>query len=374
MGSFTERSCPKPISRVPAKDLSIGVTLHELLIYIAAPCTIITGFFSLVLVFKHLCRYTKPTEQRQIVRLIITPAIFAVFSLLALIFYDENEYITPLPDLYEAFALACLFILFTHYAQEPTTIHHNGNVETTKNLDSGHVEGLQKAWVAVFQYPVVKTILTIATEASLATGKYCASSRSVHFAHIWIVVIGDISLVVCFLAILEFYKTQKAHMTVHKPLLKLLSFKLIVFIIFVQNLVFNFISIPDGLSADDTVAPRDIKYGLPAFLVCVEMVFFSLFFFFSFGSRIYHPSKRHPEPREHFLVALFHVLNPADVIRDIAKMFSMALSGQKKSSGGFGGSSSRHGGHRSSRHGHHPRYEHRSGHGHRMRQYEAPRY
>lgn len=164
-------------------------------------------------------------------------------------------------------------------------------------------------------------------------------------------------------------------MTVHKPLLKLLSFKLIVFIIFVQNLVFNFISIPDGLSADDTVAPRDIKYGLPAFLVCVEMVFFSLFFFASFGSRIYHPSKRRPEPREHFLVALFHVLNPADVIRDIAKMFSMALSGQKMSSGGFGGSSSRHGsGHRSSRHGHVPRYEHRSGHGHRMRQYEAPRY
>ena len=38
----------------------------------------------------------------------------------------------------------------------------------------------------VFAYPVVKTILFIAQEASQAAGTFCFTSNSVHFANIWV--------------------------------------------------------------------------------------------------------------------------------------------------------------------------------------------
>ncbi|EOD52494.1 putative duf300-domain-containing protein [Neofusicoccum parvum UCRNP2] len=323
LGGLRNKTCPAPVSSVEAEPLSIGITLHNLLVYIAIPCVVLTAVISLFLIFKHLHRYTRPSEQRQIVRMVFTPVVFGVFALLALNFYDAHEYLMPLPDLYEAYALACLFVLFVHYTRDPTLQDAWGPKRTnTRNEFDGVAPNLKKTWIMVFQYPIVKTILTIAQLASTATGTYCVASNSVHFGHIWIVVIGSASLVVCFMTILRFYKENKALMTIHKPMLKLLSFKLVVFVIFVESLIFNFIPTPTGLSSNGTVSPRDIKYGIPSFLVCFEMIFFSLLFHFTFRSRMYHPSQRGGSSSMTVLAAAWDAANPSDLIRDIAEMFS----------------------------------------------------
>ncbi|KAF9636100.1 putative duf300-domain-containing protein [Lasiodiplodia theobromae] len=315
-------TCPAPISDAEAKPLSIGITTQRLLTYISIPCAAISSIACLYLIFKHLHRYTRPAEQRQIVRLIFTPVIYSILAVLSLLFYDAHEYIEPLPELYEAFALACLFVLFAHYCRNPTVRDTSGFTRAKTRNEFESIADIKKTWILVFQYPIVKTILIIAQEASTATGTYCAASNSIHFGHIWITVIGSISLVVCFMTILRFYKVNKHLMTVHKPLAKLASFKLIVFVIFLQNLVFNFIPTPKGLSSNGTVSPRDIKYGLPSFLVCVEMVFFSFFFHFSFRSRLYHPSERGTGAAMSLPAAAFDAINPSDLVMDIAQMFT----------------------------------------------------
>lgn len=119
-------TCPAPISDAEAKPLSIGITTQRLLTYISIPCAAISSIACLYLIFKHLHRYTRPAEQRQIVRLIFTPVIYSILSLLSLLFYDAHEYIEPLPELYEAFALACLFVLFAHYCRNPTVRDTSG--------------------------------------------------------------------------------------------------------------------------------------------------------------------------------------------------------------------------------------------------------
>ncbi|KAL1617169.1 hypothetical protein SLS54_007946 [Diplodia seriata] len=316
-------TCPAPISPVEGEPLSIGITTQRLLTYISIPCVAITSIACLYLIFKHLHRYSRPAEQRQIVRLIFTPVVYSVFSLLGLLFYDAHEYIEPLPELYESFALACLFVLFVHYGRNLTVREEStGFTRSNTRNEFQSIADIKKTWIMVFQYPVVKTILIIAEEASIATGTYCAASNSVHFGHIWITLLGNISLAACFLTIVRFYAANKHLMLVHKPLAKLASFKLIVFVIFLQQLVFNFIHTPAGLSQHGTLSPRDVKFGLPNALVCLEMVVFSLFFHYSFRSRMYHPDMRgHAGPCMSLPAAFVDALNPSDLVMDIAQMF-----------------------------------------------------
>ncbi|OJD38123.1 uncharacterized protein BKCO1_500068 [Diplodia corticola] len=314
-------TCPAPISDVDGQPLDIGITTQWLLTYISIPCIAITTIACLYLIFKHLHRYSRPAEQRQIVRLIWTPVVYSVFSLLGLLFYDAYEYIEPLPELYEAFALACLFVLFVHYGRNPT-VRESGFTRSQTRNEFQSIADIKKTWIMVFQYPVVKTILIIAQEASTATGTYCAASNSIHFGHIWITLISNISLVACFLTIVRFYTANKHLMAVHKPLAKLLSFKLIVFVIFLQTLVFNFVPTPAGLSRNGTLSPRDVKYGLPSALVCLEMAAFAFFFHYSFRSRMYHPDERgHAGPCMSFAAACVDAANPSDLVMDIAQMF-----------------------------------------------------
>ena len=98
-----------------------SLSLQHIMLIAGGACTAVTLALSLSLLFKHLHRYTVPSEQRQIVRLIFTPVVFAVFNLLGIAFYHASIYITPIADLYEAFALASFFLLLVNYVVPDAT-------------------------------------------------------------------------------------------------------------------------------------------------------------------------------------------------------------------------------------------------------------
>jgi hypothetical protein len=52
-----------------------------------------------------------------------TPVVFAIFNLLATAFYSAAIYLTPIADLYEAFALASVFALFVHFVALDASQH-----------------------------------------------------------------------------------------------------------------------------------------------------------------------------------------------------------------------------------------------------------
>lgn len=64
------------------------------------------------LIIPHLRRYKAPNEQRQIFRIILTPLVFSLASVVSLHTYSAAPYISPIANLYEAFALASLFLLY----------------------------------------------------------------------------------------------------------------------------------------------------------------------------------------------------------------------------------------------------------------------
>jgi hypothetical protein len=117
--SGSNSTCPLPADE--ASLLLVGepivgnLTFQHIMLIIGIGCAGAATALSLWLILKHLHRYTQPKQQRQVIRVIFTPAVFAVLSVLAILDYDAAIYIIPLRDLYETFALASLFLLFIEY-------------------------------------------------------------------------------------------------------------------------------------------------------------------------------------------------------------------------------------------------------------------
>ena len=108
-------TCARPIPGQHGKTLSIGVSAKSLLIYITLACLGLTSISAFILQWKHLHRYTMPKEQRQIIRIVWLPVFFCIISLLAVIFYDQSIYVEPIKEVYEAFCIAALFLLYVEY-------------------------------------------------------------------------------------------------------------------------------------------------------------------------------------------------------------------------------------------------------------------
>ena len=105
---------PLPYSHTP-EPISGSLTLQHIFLITAGVCVLLTTIISRFLIFKHLHRYTFPDEQRQIVRIIVTPMWFSVSSLFSIAWYSAALYIQTIGFIYEAFALAAIFLLFVQY-------------------------------------------------------------------------------------------------------------------------------------------------------------------------------------------------------------------------------------------------------------------
>ena len=116
---FGNGTCPLPKDEADlllvAEPIVGSLTFQHLILIISIACAGAAAVLSLWLILKHLHRYTQPKQQRQVIRIIFTPVVFAVLSVFAILDYNAAIYIIPLRDLYETFALASLFLLFTEY-------------------------------------------------------------------------------------------------------------------------------------------------------------------------------------------------------------------------------------------------------------------
>jgi hypothetical protein len=89
--------------------------------------------------------------------------------------------------------------------------------------------------VGIFQYCFIRVFFTIVSVITEALDVYCESSLSPSFAHIWTVVFECLSVTVAMTMVVQFYIQLKDVLADHKPGLKVLSIKLVIFFSFWQN-------------------------------------------------------------------------------------------------------------------------------------------
>ncbi|OKP13130.1 hypothetical protein PENSUB_1230 [Penicillium subrubescens] len=95
------------------------------------------------------------------------------------------------------------------------------------------------------------------------------------------------------MSILRFYTNLKSHMTEHKPLTKLLAFKMVVGLVFLEKkfnmsqIIFMILHSTDVLKETSKLTYADVYIGLPTMLICIQMVPFAFFFLFAYSTKPY---------------------------------------------------------------------------------------
>lgn len=353
MGIFDSSSshvCPLPKNADQITNLTTPITgsltFQHLILYICSGCLGVVGLTCLLNILMHLSHYSAPSQQRQIIRIVFTPVVFCLFSVCTVANYSTAPYMPPIRDLYELFAMAFIFLLFVEWiAPDPSTrFSYFSTLENrkpqggrfSKNKSYTIIPGdslswFKNKWSIMFLSLVVDIIIiiTIAQEASQAAGTYCVTSMKPYFAHLWVLIIGHASIIVGVLAILNLYMRLKPvpEFSSHNSLLKLASLTIIVFTNCIQTLVFSILQGQGTLMGNNKITADDLQYGIPALLVAVEQLVFAGLMLYSFRAAEY----KHQGKAMSFPAAIFHALNPLDLIQSIVKGFTHLFSRGSKS-------------------------------------------
>lgn len=76
---------------------------------------------------------------------------------------------------------------------------------------------------------------TIVSVISEATDRYCEASLSPAFAHIWVLAFESLAVTIAMFFVVQFYIQLKEDLAEHKPFMKVLSIKLVIFFSFWQT-------------------------------------------------------------------------------------------------------------------------------------------
>ncbi|KAI0549786.1 organic solute transporter Ostalpha-domain-containing protein [Xylaria curta] len=328
-------TCPLPKDEIeggPSEQPIVGnITFQQLLFYISLVFTGITILSSLSITISHLRCYVRPREQRQVVRILFYPVILAVTSTFSILNYTAYLYLWPAAGLYEPISLAAIFFLFVEFAApDASTREQYFNDLEAKRQKGGRFE-LKKAWtlvpggslrwyqgkyVGLYIYFIATIIIKIVEEITQAAGRYCQYSFSPAFAHIWVIVISNIVLPVGVLAIVQFYMrmNQEHHFKIRHPTSKILSFKAVVLLTFVQDIIFEILVSAHAFKNTNTVRVQDFSIGLESLLVCAEQCAVAIWFQWTFSAKEYRQIQQESAPQKmNVFRAALDVLNCTDL-------------------------------------------------------------
>lgn len=352
-----------PVILHEAEPIINDWTFHKLISVIAAVTTILTIIISSAASTRHLRHYTVPGEQRQMVRILLTPLIFSLFSFFSLWFYNAAAYLNAVAQLYEVFAVVAIFLLFLAFVcpnpeqydeyfanLERRSIHGShlkkhgqGSlrwfyVSTSSGLRFSptiqpQLTQSQYVWMMVFQVLATRLVCSIASWAVNAA--MCPLDPRLPNSKIAIQVIESVFTVFCIMAIIRFYRRLSPQLKEQNSMSKLVVFKLVVFIQVIQGPLISGLISGGVLTPTKFVSYQDWSVGLSAFCTCCEMFIFSIIFLWPFTAKPYI----YTEPDTEKLgssrragmgsfAALLHAMDIRDVIlgaffhKKLIKMFS----------------------------------------------------
>ncbi|PWI71400.1 DUF300 domain protein [Purpureocillium lilacinum] len=298
------------------------LNFHNLARIISASCTLIAAVLSLYLVWMHAIHYTQPREQRYIIRILFMVPVYAISAYFQIEWYWHAIYFQVISDCYEAFAIASFFALICHYvAPDLHTQKHffremrpvkpwvwplnwfakccGGDRGPWRTPKSG-LTWFNIIWIGIYHYCFIRVAMTISAVVSQYFKRYCESSNSPVFGHIWIIVLNAAAVTVAMFCLIQFYVQLKEALAEHKLFLKIVAIKLVVFLSFWQSAAISVgTSTLNIVHANKVLAYPDLKVGIPAMLLCVEMALFAILHLWAFPYAPYvagAPATFYPSP------------------------------------------------------------------------------
>lgn len=145
--------------------------------------------------------------------------------------------------------------------------------------------------------------------------------------------------------LIQFYIQLKDDLAPHRPFLKVLCIKLVIFFCFWQSWIISLLTADGGpLKATKQIAGPDLRIGIPSMLTCVEMAIFAALHLWAFPYKPYDLKRRHqplpqagegpvPEAPKTYATgaarALISAFNPWDIVKACGRGFRWLFVGAR---------------------------------------------
>jgi hypothetical protein len=218
--------------------------------------------------------------------------IYSILSFFSLLFYEKAVYLDLLRSCYEAFVIASFFTLMCHYVAP--TLHEQKeyfrNVQPRPwifplkgvNTPRSGLTWFNILYIGIFQFCITHPIFTVIAFATQSKRRYCAYSSEPSNAHLWIVLLQGAFVLIALYCMLQFYKQLREDLEPHKPFLKSLCIKLVMFLCFWQNWLLSLLASQQVLHPTRSILEVDILVGIPCILICFEMTIFACLYHWAF--------------------------------------------------------------------------------------------
>ncbi|KAL0072406.1 hypothetical protein AAF712_000169 [Marasmius tenuissimus] len=235
---------------------------------IAGVCTVVTVIISSISVLQHCRSYTNRKEQRQILRVLYMPPVYAIISFFSYRFFRHYTYYSLVQVAYEAVTLSAFLLLLIEYVAATAAGNSADNAIARKDKSKLPIPFCcwryrpTKAYFmytvkwSVLQYVIIrprrspcvqerktrilmaKAVVTIVGIICEAYGVLCEPAGfDFHWANVYLEIVDFISISIALYGLLVFYGLTKEELANRRPLAKFLAIKLIVMFTFYQGFV-----------------------------------------------------------------------------------------------------------------------------------------
>ncbi|CAG9997139.1 unnamed protein product [Clonostachys byssicola] len=284
-----------------------SVTVYDLLVMLSSAFTIVGSAITAHLIYGHATNYTKPREQKQIIRILLIVPIFSLCFTLGTVFYRSNVYFASVYEAYESLAIVAFFLLLCQYIQPNLRALRNYFAETEtkpwiivvrffmihlgKNKRGVTADGfkwLKIIWVGVVQFAVVKILISVLKCITEATNVYCDHSKDVKYASIWLMIFGIFSVAGAMTCLFQFFYQSREILFQHQAVLKFLAIKLVVIVFYTEGFIFDQLLGKDGpINPSQFISYASWSVGIPNCLSAFQMTLLSIMHLWAYPFGVY---------------------------------------------------------------------------------------
>ncbi|KAG1726829.1 organic solute transporter Ostalpha-domain-containing protein [Suillus lakei] len=264
---------------------------------IAGGCAVLTVLISMISVLRHCRNYNQPNEQRQILRILYMPPVYAIVSFFSYRYFRSYTYYALIEVgklSWQALSLLLIeFVAATAVGRDATkAIERKDKRPLPIPFCCWRYRPTKPYFMytlkwSVLQYVIIRPAVSIAGIICQVYNVLCESGPySIYYANVYLEAVDFASISVALYGLLLFYGLTKEELTGRRPLAKFLSIKLIVMFTFYQSFVFSAL---EGrvIKATEYWTAANIADGLNALAICIEMVFFSVLMMWAYTANEY---------------------------------------------------------------------------------------
>ncbi|KAI2866857.1 hypothetical protein CBS147343_176 [Aspergillus niger] len=341
-----------------------GITFHQLCLIMGGAFGLMAILVSFYLIGMHATHYSKKIEQRHIIRILLMVPVYSVVAWLGTYFYKNDVYYDLIGNCYEAFAISAFFSLMCAYIAPdlhsqkeyfrgvepkpwvwpiPWLQKCTGGEKGIWRTPRSGLTWFNVIWVGVFQYCLLRVLMTIIAVVTQKFNLYCEESLNPAFSHIWVLLIECIAVSIAMYCLIQFYIQIKDDISQYQPFLKILSIKLVIFLSFWQSTLISFLTSAGAIKTTSRIQSPDLKVGLPNLLINIEMAFFAVLHLWAFSWKQYSLKNQPSEITDFYgngkgsyeggpfgAKGILDALNPMDLIRAIGRSFRWLFVGRKR--------------------------------------------